>query len=80
MIAMICSLPPFRPLPPCGAGEEDFQLDAYSKTHLGPLSPRVAGERDSTASDLQVGLQSVNQRSARKYLIHLPDSQTGGFV
>src|SRR5262249_440606 len=36
-----------RPLPPCGAGEEDSRLDVFRTTRAGPLPPCVAGERDS---------------------------------
>src|SRR5262245_52397057 len=45
-----------RPLPPCGAGEEDFQLDARQATRAGPLPPRVAGERDSQAGKVNRGM------------------------
>src|SRR5262249_50762719 len=45
-----------RPLPPCGAGEEDFQLDVLRATRAGPLPPCVAGERDSKARKFTHGM------------------------
>ena len=38
-----------RPLPPRGAGEEDFRLDVRKRVRTRPLPPCVAGERDSYA-------------------------------
>ena len=40
----------FRPLPPCGAGEEDSRLDAGHRTTTGPLPPWWQVNKILTAS------------------------------
>src|SRR6266478_908177 len=67
-----------RPLPPRGAGEEDFRLDTRPRIQNGPLPPCVAGERDSKTADENAEL-NARPTSKRKNLIHLPGKPAGVF-
>src|SRR5262245_25875538 len=55
-----------RPLPPCGAGEEDFWLDACTTMHTGPMPPCVASEQDSKTAERRAKWHAPQQSPAEE--------------
>src|SRR5262245_18370241 len=66
---------PFRPLPPRGAGEEDFRLDSLERAQTGPLPPCVAGVRDSRTLEKQAA--ASYSYDSKENESHSPAGQAG---